>query len=193
MIEQGTDGLSRGLLLEGVLSGKDMLSYIDLAKTALERQPELISYVQSWTDDFIHVLSPTDWFVGGHGILGGGPNKDGIWIPCHAKNGMVYVWSPPPVIADVALEEALKAIQKRSDATHIFLIPRLFTPRWIRLFYKMSDFIFRIPDSPHWPANMHEPLFVGISLPYIRYNGPLVSSKNAVAGGHGKGTVQGAR
>jgi len=29
MISQGTDGLSRGMLLEGVLTGKSMLGYID--------------------------------------------------------------------------------------------------------------------------------------------------------------------
>ena len=76
MIAQGTDGLSRGLLLEGVLSGRDMLSYVDLARTALDRQPALLEYVQSWTDSYIHVLSPEDWFVKGHGMKGGGPNKD---------------------------------------------------------------------------------------------------------------------
>ena len=170
MIAQGTDGLSRGLLLEGVLSGKDMLSYIDLAKTALERQPALVDYVQSWTDAYVHVLSPEDWFEKGHGIRGGGPNKDGVWMPLHANNGMHYLWAPPPVVADVALEQALKAIHKRKDAVHIFVIPRLFSPRWMRLFYKMADFVFKLPlTSPLWSAEMYEPLFFGNSLPYCRY------------------------
>ena len=170
MIAQGTDGLSRGLLLEGVLSGQDMLSYVDLAKTAIERQPSLVEYVQSWTDSYVHVLSPEDWFVKGHGIKGGGPNDDGVWVPTHANNRMHYLWAPPPVVADVALEEALKAIHKRNDAVHIFLIPRLFSPRWMRLFYKMADFVFKLPlTSPFWPSEMYEPLFIGISLPYSRY------------------------
>ena len=30
MIAQGTNGLSRGTLLEGVLAGKDMLAFIDI-------------------------------------------------------------------------------------------------------------------------------------------------------------------
>ncbi len=30
MIAQGTDGLSRGILLEGVVRGEDMLSFVDL-------------------------------------------------------------------------------------------------------------------------------------------------------------------
>ena len=170
MIEQGTDGLSRGLLLEGVLSGKDMLSYIDISKTALERQPELTAYVESWSDQYMFWLSPTDWFNKGHGMRGGGPNSDGIWIPTHEPNGRIYVWTPPPSIADVALEEALKATHKRSDAFHVFLIPRLCTTRWLRMFYKLCDFTFALSvQSPHWPSAMHEPLFVGISLPLCRY------------------------
>jgi hypothetical protein len=37
MIAQGTDGLSHGLLLEGVLGGHGILSFVDLARTAIER------------------------------------------------------------------------------------------------------------------------------------------------------------
>jgi hypothetical protein len=170
MIAQGTDGLSRGLLLEGVLSGQDMLSYVDIAKTAPEQCHPVMDYVRSWAGLELVELAPAGWFEQGHGITGGRPNKDGIWIPAHAPNGRKYVWSPPPIIADVALEEALKATHKRSDAFHIFLIPRLCTTRWLRLFYKLCDFTFIVPvSSTHWPEGMHEPLFIGISLPFSRH------------------------
>jgi hypothetical protein len=36
MIAQGADSLSRGLTLEGVIRDKDMLSFVDLSKTAIE-------------------------------------------------------------------------------------------------------------------------------------------------------------
>jgi hypothetical protein len=36
MIAQGTDGLSRGIFLEGVVRGEDMLSFVDLSRTAIE-------------------------------------------------------------------------------------------------------------------------------------------------------------
>ncbi len=36
MIAQGTDGLSQGTFLAGVVAGKDMLSFVDLACTAVE-------------------------------------------------------------------------------------------------------------------------------------------------------------
>ena len=54
MIAQGTDGLSRGALLEGVLSGKDMLAYVDLSKTAIERHPPLLEFLTFWIDDISH-------------------------------------------------------------------------------------------------------------------------------------------
>jgi hypothetical protein len=74
------------------------------------------------------------------------------------------------VIADVALEECLKAVHKRRDAYHVVVVPRLFGPRWIRLFYKFCDFIVKLPaGSSVWPSDMHEPLWIGISLPFIQH------------------------
>ncbi len=114
-------------------------------------------------------LSPNEWFDKGHGIVGGTKDHHGIWIPDHAKNGRVYLWMPPPVIAEVALEECTKAVHKQTDAFHIFMIPRLFSPSWMRMFFKLVDFCFVIPIGSHFcPCEMHEPLFVGISLPFIR-------------------------
>jgi hypothetical protein len=43
MIAQGTDGCSRGVRLEGVMAGKDVLSFVDLGKSALERSPALLA------------------------------------------------------------------------------------------------------------------------------------------------------
>ena len=171
MIAQGTDGLSRGMMCEGVMAGRDMLDYIDIARTASSRHPAIREYIRDWTG--IAGLSPLqeeEWFDVGHGILGGVRDSHGIWLPTHAPNGRVYWWDPPPVIASVALEEALKARHKRTDATHIFSIPRLCSPTWTRLFYKLSDFMFKLsPGSPHWPLALHEPLFIGISLPFVRH------------------------
>ena len=146
MIEQGTDGLSRGTLLEGVLSGKDMLSFINIAKTALERHPLVLDYIKSWAGKGRLIpLTPEEWFIEGHGIVGGDKDGNGIWIPKHAKNGQTYLWMPPSVIADVALEECMKAVHKRTDAVHIFVVPRLFSPRWTRAFHKLCDFHFAMP------------------------------------------------
>jgi hypothetical protein len=171
MIEQGTDGLSRGSLLEGVMTGRDMISFIDLAHTAFQRHPPVVEFVRSWvtpTYKSMRVLSENEWFNEGHGIVGGSRDRNGMWMPRHAPNSQAYLWMPPPALADVALEECMKAVHKRTDAVHVFLIPRIYSPLWIRMFYKLSDFVFKIsPGSVHWPHAMHEPLFVGISLPLL--------------------------
>ena len=171
MIAQGTDGLSQGSFLEGVVRGEHMLSFIDLAQNALERQPALLLFLQSWIELTVgkfKVLSTKEWFQEGHGIIGGEKDHNGVWMPNHSPNRKVYVWAPPPVIADVALEECMKAIHKRTDAYHILLIPRLYSPLWLRMLYKVSDVVVKIPPgSRYWPSNLHEPLFMGISLPLL--------------------------
>jgi hypothetical protein len=53
MIAQGTNGLSRGTFSEGVVAGKDMLSFMDLSWSAVERHPLIVEFVQSWVDPAI--------------------------------------------------------------------------------------------------------------------------------------------
>ena len=50
MIAQGTDGLSRGSFLEGVVAGSIMLSFIDLALPAIRRLPVIIKFMRSWVE-----------------------------------------------------------------------------------------------------------------------------------------------
>jgi hypothetical protein len=50
MIAQGTDGCSQGLLMEGVMTGCNMLSFVDLSRTAIDHHPPLLEWVQSWTE-----------------------------------------------------------------------------------------------------------------------------------------------
>ncbi len=72
MIAQGTDGGSRGSLLEGVLSGKPILDFVDLGKSAVERHHPLLEWIREWTNDpTLCPLTPEEWFVEGHGICGG--------------------------------------------------------------------------------------------------------------------------
>ncbi len=81
MIAQGTDGLSKGIMLEGVVCGDDMLSFVDLSKTALDRHPGVINYVRSWLDVSLgssKLLTPKDWFQEGHRVVGGEKNSIGM-------------------------------------------------------------------------------------------------------------------
>ena len=66
------------------------------------------------------------------------------------------------------LEELLKARHKRTDTFHVVVVPRLMAPRWRRLFHKVADIHFVVPPgASFWPANMFEPLWIGIVLPFI--------------------------
>ena len=62
MIAQGTDGCSRGSLMEGVMAGDDMLSFVDLGRSAVERHPPLLDWVRTWTGrSSLRPLSPEGW------------------------------------------------------------------------------------------------------------------------------------
>jgi hypothetical protein len=84
MILQGTDGCSRGSLMEGVMAGADMLTFVDLARGGVDRHPELLDWIRTWTQSPLLVpLTPEGWFEEGHGITGGEMDSRGVWIPRH--------------------------------------------------------------------------------------------------------------
>ncbi|KAL7572469.1 hypothetical protein ACA910_000297 [Epithemia clementina (nom. ined.)] len=88
MIAQGTDELSRGDLIHGVLAGMDMLRYVPLNKSPEERQPGMVAF-------FTKTAAPSFWFT----------HLDSCgWFEEAFTQGH-YVWTPPPAAADVALKK----------------------------------------------------------------------------------------
>jgi hypothetical protein len=167
MIAQGTDGVSRGQLDEGVLNGNDMMSYIPLHLSAIQRHPRIESWIKSWLGPTAETLTPEDWFERGHDMKGGRVSADGFWRPT-IKAGK-FIWAPPPGAALPALEELRKARIKRQKSTHVFVCPRLMTPLWQKQLHKAADIVIVVPiGHSAWPANMFEPLLVGIVFPFIR-------------------------
>ncbi len=131
MIVQGTDGCSRGLLMEGVIAGEDMLTFVDLSRSAVECSSSLFGWVHSWTScSHQEPLTPKGWFEEGHVITGGVLNRHKVWMLTHCKKKQMILWAPPPAVADATLEELLKARHKRTDLFHVVVIPWLMTPRW---------------------------------------------------------------
>jgi hypothetical protein len=131
MIAQGTDGCSQGSLMEGVMTGHDMLSFVDLSCTAIDRHPPLLEWVQSWTElPKLEALTPEGWYKEGHGITRGKLDGHNIWIPDHEPRKKLHLWAPQPPVADATLKELLEARHKRTNSFHVVLIPRLMTPRW---------------------------------------------------------------
>jgi hypothetical protein len=138
MKDQGTDGLLRGDLLEGVMKGNDFHNYISIHRSACERSPDLAAWLEEMFGDSdpLEFLSPNDWFERGHDIAGWERERppewsvlsSGLWYP--KLESSCFLWEPPPATAKFAVEELRKARLKRQASTHIFVCPRLMTPSW---------------------------------------------------------------
>ena len=83
--------------MEGVMSGKDMLSFLDLGKTTISRHPPLLNWVRSWTRaPNLEPLTPKGWFEEGHGISGGFRDSSQVWIPTHAEANTCFCGTSLP-------------------------------------------------------------------------------------------------
>jgi hypothetical protein len=172
MIAQGTDGLSRGDLDSGVMRSADMLSFVPLHLSALERAPGLMPWLHTWTPGLLlRSISPLEWYTVGHGITGFHVNADGIHLPeCTLSSHVVLVWAPAPTAAEAALEELSTSRHKLPHLSHIVLCPRLFTHAWRKRLYKLADYVFFLPAGRRedvWPSHAFEPLIVGVILPFL--------------------------
>lgn len=170
MIAQGSDGLSRGQLSEGVMRGLVMSSFIPLHQSAIERSDKLKAWVESWAGVDVEWLEPTDWFLRGHDILEDVHrlNCDGMEVPTYKKG--TYIWTPAPAAAEMAFEELRKARHKRTDSTHLIIIPRLMEPYWRKHAWKVADLIVRLPAGHSvWPTDMYEPLTLAFVFPLLKH------------------------
>jgi len=124
MMRQGTDGLSRGNLTEGIMSGTPMLQFIPLHLSALDRYPALLPWLRDWVPcPTLQALLPSEWYGKGHGIHGGRYDSRGLWVPTPIGDSWL-LWSPPPAAADVAVEELMFSHHKRTHLNHVFVVPR---------------------------------------------------------------------
>jgi len=175
MIQQGTDGLSRGELLTGVMQGRDMLSFVPLHLSAQERSVAVSSWVQSWVSPALTMLPlrPIDWFELGHGVADWEVNADGLSSPLPVPSSSVLLWTPPPAAAAVAVEQLSFSRLKRPQLAHVFVVPRLITYLWRKQLFKLADLVFTLPvgfREDVWPVTMYEPLIVGVLLPYLPHS-----------------------
>ena len=170
MIYQGTDGLSRGDLLEGVMKGKSMLDFIPLNESATERSPFLKEWIKSWSEGSFHeeteFLTHQDWVWRGQDISGMRKNIDGIPMPSYSSGTMV--WDPPPAAALFAIENLRQSRHKRQKSFHILVVPKLLTGEWRKNVLKSADLILEIPAGHRaWPSEMYESLTLALFFPYL--------------------------
>lgn len=170
MIAQGSDGLTRGNLLEEVMVGENMLNFIPLHLTAIERSSSLLGWLESWAPDkILRLLRPVDWYDVGHGVMGGSKNNEGIWIPKYDTT--CKLWCPAPASAFYIMEELSRARHVHPHTSHLFACARLITFGWRKLLLKYADVVFYVnPGSrDFWPSHMYEPFVVGLILSLSRH------------------------
>ena len=145
-----------------------MINYCPWGKSAIMVEPKLKEWIKSWMGDQTIFLTSQEWFTRGHDVHSWIKKDNNMWYP-QIKPGR-YVWSPPPAAADACMEELRKARMKRKLSTHVVVIQRLMTPKWLKQLIKAADCIFPIPAShPYWPSHHCEPLVVAILFPYLNY------------------------
>ena len=103
MMAQGTSGLSRGRLKEGVTLGETMIKFCPWGRSALDTEVNLKEQIQSWAPPNSLFLDSKDRFIQGHYITEYHKDKKGHWRPEHEAG--VFIWTPPPAAADVCIEE----------------------------------------------------------------------------------------
>jgi hypothetical protein len=115
---------------EGVMAGKDMLSFVPLHLSVLEWQLHLELWVRSWVPaGLMTILTCKDWFDKEHGVSGGIANAQGQWILVEMPPAWL-LWTPPPALAEVALEELGALQHKWKHINHVIIAPRLMTYAW---------------------------------------------------------------
>jgi hypothetical protein len=150
MIKQGVDGLSRGNLDNGVMIGEHMLKYNPIHLSALERAEHLHEWISSWVDPDAQFFTPEDWYHNAHQGVGCG------------------IWTPPPAIADAALQQLCDARHTRPTTFHVVAIPNVMTYLWRKTLRKLADIMFLVPlGTSIWPSCMHECLTIAIVAPLL--------------------------
>ena len=168
MMSQGTDGISRGDMDQGVASGQQMLQHCPWGRSAVDVSDTLLATLSKWCDRELKVLQPEDWYECGHDIVGWKTVRDGIKHPLIQSDA--YVWCPPPAAADACVEQLRIARGKRKRSLHVVVIPKLMTPIWLKNLNKVSDLTFQIaPVHSFWGSHLHENLIVAFVFPFLPY------------------------
>jgi hypothetical protein len=155
MIQQGTDGLSRGeengLATCGLSSG----GMVPLHLSVMTQSLILEDWIRGWADTGrkLEVLEPRGWSTSAH------------------KLGS-FGWFPAPAAADASIDQFYDVLHKRSNCFHVFAIPLLMTNRSRKQLLKVMDvyFVLKEADSMIWNISQHEPLDLFISLPLSRHD-----------------------
>jgi hypothetical protein len=153
MIQQGTDGLSRGEEKGLEICGISLGWMVPLHLSATTRSSMLEDWIRGWADTGrnLEVLKPMEWFTLAH-ILGS------------------FGWFPAPAVVDEVIYHFCDALHKRPNCFHVFAIPLLMANRWREQLLKAMDVYFALKaDIMIWDNSQHDPLGIFIYLPVSRH------------------------
>jgi hypothetical protein len=134
-----------------------MLDFVPLHLSAFDRSSHLHTWMESFCSSILEqereprFLLMEEWFMI--------PFADGI-----------FVWAPPPAIADVTVAQMVAAHLARPWTMHIFIAPTLMMNQWQKQLNKVSDLRITLPfDSDVWPEKSEiEPLTLAFTFPHLR-------------------------
>ena len=150
MIASGIDGLSRGDHSSGVMQGEALETFVPVHKTALERSPTLLPWLQDILEGHqANFLTPEGWFD-------------------ETASEGTFVWCPAPAATDVVVERLGTARHKRPNSLHLVVVPRLMTGYWRKALLKVADCYCRVDSKFLWDMDLQfEPLLIFFCLPFL--------------------------
>jgi hypothetical protein len=78
------------------------------------------------------------------------------------------VWTPPPAIADAALEQLCNARHTRPTTFLVIAIPNIMTYLWRKTLRKLANVMLLVPLGNNvWPSSMHKSLTITIVAPLL--------------------------
>jgi hypothetical protein len=125
MIQQGTDGLSRGEENGLATFGLSLGGIVQLHLSERERSSGLDEWIRGWwnTGRNLEVLMPRYWFTTAH-------------------NPGDFGRLPALAAADAAIDQFCEALHKTPHCYHVFAVPLLMTNRWSKTLLKAVDVYF---------------------------------------------------
>ena len=82
-----------------------------------------------------------------------------------------WIWSPPPCLANIAVEQLFEAKHIFPASSHIFVCPDLMTAYRRKTLGKIADTALTVkPGSFIWPSEMLEPLTIAFIKPLLSHS-----------------------
>ena len=129
------DGLSRGDLLVGMMTGQNPLDFIPLNESDDERsEGRLLSWINSWWKD----RTGEEW--GGRALK---RLSHDDWFHLHTQYRPI-LWTPPPADMETVVELFNEDCLSHPHILHVFAIPCLMAHSWRRQLSKDADVLFTI-------------------------------------------------